>query len=52
MIERLTQKTEGDINFTYIPLNESHIIIKQNYPEACYTGKIVDHLAAYTDRRN
>jgi hypothetical protein len=49
MYERLTRKTESDINFTYIPLNESHLIIKQNYPEQCYTGKIVDHLAAYED---
>ena len=43
MIERLTNRTDGGIAYTKIPANESNMVGVGE----CYTGRIIDHLAAY-----
>ena len=45
MIERLTNRTDGGIAYTKIPTNPSYMIDVGE----CYTGRIIDHLAAYDD---
>jgi hypothetical protein len=45
MFERLTNRTEGGIAYTKIPANPSNIIDVGE----CYTGRIIDRLAAYED---
>ena len=45
MVERLTNRTEGGIAYTKIPANPSNIIDVGE----CYTGRVVDRIAAYED---
>ena len=45
MIERLTNRTDGGIAYTKIPANESNMVGVGE----CYTGRIIDRLAAYED---
>jgi len=45
MFERLTNRTEGGIAYTKIPANPSNIIDVGE----CYTGRVVDRIAAYED---
>jgi len=45
MFERLTRRTESGIAYTKIPANPSNMIDVGE----CYTGRIIDHLAAYED---
>lgn len=45
MFERLTNRTESGIAYTKIPANESNMVDVGE----CYTGRIVDRIAAYED---
>ena len=45
MFERLTNRTESGIAYTKIPANESNMVDVGE----CYTGRIIDRLAAYED---
>ena len=45
MFERLTNRNESGIAYAKIPTNPSNMIDVGE----CYTGRIIDHLAAYED---
>jgi hypothetical protein len=45
MIERLTNRNESGIAYAKIPTNPSNMIDVRE----CYTGRIIDRLAAYED---
>ena len=45
MFERLTRRTESSIAYTKIPANPSNMIDVGE----CYTGRIIDRIAAYED---
>ena len=47
MFERMTRRTEGGIAYTKIPANPSNMVDVGE----CYTGRIIDRLAAYEDTR-
>lgn len=48
MFEMLTNRTEGGIAYTKIPMIESHLN-KRGAIEQCFTGFVADRLAAYED---